>query len=197
VSFWKALFGGKKEDGHRYKFYAPKKPVGDDDVDELARVAAKKRRPGLALPDATLSGAGLAKALAALPELKALRLAGAASLDDAALGALRSCPELEFLDLRGVPVNGSGFVELEPLAELWYLGLRETRLLDMSVLALCRFPKLHTLDVSGSRVTKRGLPYCSRLEALRILRATDLGLDESIRGELGALEELKLEADPA
>jgi len=137
-----------------------------------------------------LSPAGFAL-IGRLPALVHLNLRGE-GLNDAAIGSIRSLPELKSLTLRGGDFSGAGFDggltdesklgnPPTPLAKLEEFDVAGSRFNDDGCQVLARLsPELSTLTLSGTAVTDAGLKSLAGLAKL-----TELNLDDTAISDAG------------
>ena len=104
------------------------------------------------LNNTTMTEAGF-KALARLPELKRLSLEGA-KMEAAWLSYLKGLAKLDDLDLGRAACNDSAAKELAAISSLTNLKLYSTELGDAGFEAILKLPKLKSLDVDNTKVTK-------------------------------------------
>ena len=129
--------------------------------------------------------------IASLTNLRELRLA-LTEVKGKSLGPFR---KLRFLDLSFAPVDDAGIKNVEGMAELSKLYLRDTQVSDEGLKSLSSLHQLTELDLHGTRVSDQGLSQLKDLGQLRKLnllgtQVTDAGL-ENLLG-MSQLEELVL-----
>jgi len=188
--FFKGLFG--KGEAGKYSWYTPAAKITDGNLGQAIDEANKAKNDGLVIKDTKISAKGLGK-LKDMKSLRALRLEKVEVTDKDLGSVLKDFKGLEYLDLTGSTINGSCFVEIKTLPKLWYADVKQTAFVDVAILALRTFPELHTLDVSGTKVTHEGIPKAMELKSLRLLRAHDLNLDDSVLATFAQHQEIKVE----
>ena len=124
----------------------------------------------------------LVNAIAALPELRSLDLAGT-DLNDRDLGALSGLRQLESLHLNGCGITDESANVLGKFQELRWLEFQHTQLTDASIGQLKRLKKLEVLRIKGTLLTDRAVIELAHLPNLRELSfggppTTDAGREE-------------------
>jgi len=128
--------------------------------------------------------------LSKLPNLQRFNLRGH-PLDRANLKYLALFPKLTFLGLRSTEMNEAGVKDISRCSQLSDLDLSKNRAVDDSCLeALSPLKHLRILDLHGTAVTDRGMPFLLRLQGLKSLSLNNTGVTP--RG-LAVLIPLKLE----
>jgi hypothetical protein len=95
---------------------------------------------------------GIAPGLANQTRLKSLQIRNSPLADEDLL-FLGNCPELEVLQLGGMPINGSFLKKISSDANLMLLALNCTPLAEENAAELGRFPKLINLELSWTTIT--------------------------------------------
>jgi hypothetical protein len=93
--------------------------------------------------------------------LESLSIAGTA-IGDAELENLLRLPRLRTLTLTETLVTDAGARRLAAVGTLWRLWLTNTSVTDATLSAFHAHPRLDTLDVRGSRVTRAGIEALAR-----------------------------------
>jgi len=163
-------------------------PISDDDMADLGF----RRLTHLSLRDTRISD----RALVHVSELKTLRYLDLSrtTVTFRGLAHLESLPHLERLDLRGISPGTEWAPSPEgipPLRELYladvrltdeslgqfadwarsleYLDLSNTQITDRGIDSLSRLPRLHSVDLSGTRVTRASTERLGSLSNLKLL----------------------------
>lgn len=124
--------------------------------------------------------------LDALTPLAELNLAEA-KITEAAAVRLRRYTSLEWLSLVATEFGDNGLRELLPLQKLTSLGVGR-RTTDAGMLTVTSFPKLHTLALTSSAVSNKGLRELKNLPELKALSLSGTTISDA---GLEAVSEIK------
>ncbi len=133
----------------------------------------------LIIPNADITGVGLARLAPLTTALGQLRCVGCSHLDDEALAQFPELPGLWLLELAGCPVVGPGLKHLEQTPHLQNLYLRETNLDSVGVQHLPVLPKLRDLYLSKTSLDDAAVLHLSQFSSLRRLSLTGTKLTEA------------------
>ena len=149
----------------------------------FARLAGLRNLTHLTLWDLPhLTDAGLSRALAGMPRLRGLDLAGFRSpLPATVEGLARTQSGLKALDLGVAPATAAGLAAIGRLTRLEHLSVNGAGVPDSAVAHLAELVKLRELHLDDVPVTDAGLASLAGLAALEGLylnqaRVTDAGL---------------------
>ncbi len=136
-----------------------------------------------------ISDVGLAS-ISGLSRLTDLALP-AEQLTDTGLAELAPLADLKMLKLTGGRFNGSGLAALDRLANLLLLNLNSSAFDDIGCRQLPQvFPQLAGLDLTGTRVSDKGLASIARLSRLSGLTLERTKVTDAGMAELKPLENL-------
>lgn len=123
--------------------------IEDDDLDALRGLS---RVRDLRLYSCNITGVGIEN----FPLLTELRLQDS-DADDTGMACLAAQPRLQFLDVTRTQITGETLKHLRGAKWLEYLYASYTAIRDEHLSALHSLKHLHTIDLSGTQVTKKGL----------------------------------------
>jgi uncharacterized protein (TIGR02996 family) len=119
---------------------------------EVSALRGLSRLRDLRLPAGMVEGTGIEN----FPLLTELRLQDSEA-DDTGMACLGALPRLQFLDLTSSHITGETLKHLSGAKWLEYLYASYTAIRDEHLPALYDLKHLHTIDLSGTQVTKKGL----------------------------------------
>ncbi len=134
-------------------------------------------------------------ALARLPRLKTVSIAGGAKITDAGLRELAQLPALDTISLDSVPISGVAFAA-PGWAKLREISATKTSFDDAGLEAVAGLPVLESLDIHATKVSDAGVKHLERAKSLTYLVLDNTGVGDAglvALGKLPALKELHLE----
>jgi len=178
----------------------------DDGIKALARYK-KLRSIALFHPGKQFSGSGLA-ALAELPQLDRLTVAGSLAFDDSGMAAVGQLPHLQNFRTWHTGVTNEGLKKLASLPKLESLvvGQRlaykgEACPSDETIAILAEFKSLKTLDLQEARLSRGALEKLKALSALKTLKLSGVEISEpdlaQLKQELPGVEIARTEPSEA
>ena len=128
-----------------------------------------------------VTDAGLELIQQLFPAVTSLSLSGT-SVTDAGLAHLRDQKRLQDLRLGGTKISDAGLEHLKDSPNIKQLRLGETNFTDRGLRLRLRLLKIHRnlemLDISGTKVSAKGLNHLCELEKLKTLDVTETNLGE-------------------
>jgi len=164
--------------------------AGNDDLAELEAMglASLPDFCDLRLRHSRVTDEGLV-VLTSLPNLKRISLGRATT--DAGMTHLDGFPVLQFLDLAGTQVTGTGLRSARHLPALAYLSLQRTRITNEDLAHLKVFPHLICLDLADTPITDSGLIYLQELPNLSSLTLSGTPVTDAGLKHLTAIPQLR------
>ena len=115
-----------------------------------------------------------------------------ADLSSDGLRSLQNLSQLEYLDLRYVPIGDESVPRLSHLTKLRVIRLNRTDIDDKALVSLAELADLKTLLLSGNeRITGSGLAHLSASQKLSVLHLGETGLKDEGLAEVGKFKALE------